>query len=275
VVVFWLVMMTALVRVELYPHARLLPVSTTEVLDKVFHAPEPINLDVFYRDAAIGSIRVDMEPTVLISTNADQTLQHTGAYKVTGNLRLKTIVFGAPTTVTIRLASAIFDSKYAMKSYDVHTAIGESHTDIKGDNDERVVDLSYGIGAERQSRHLAYDELAGQDFFSALNMNGLPGFPAFSGGGLLGGGSSSAMAKDLLSRVDIQAYHDHLGDLPAYVVEIKMDQSLNLWAKIWVDQQGGVQQIDTSLGLQLRRSDGTVMIDHMFDRGPRRHHDPH
>lgn len=279
VVAFWAVMMVSLIRVELYPHAQLMAVTPTEVIDKVFHSTDPVHLDVIYRGTRIGSMRLDIEPVLGTSTNNGQTaIVRTGSFKVTGNLLLNMIVFGTPSRLQIRLDSAVFDSKYAIKSYDVHTLIGESRTDIKGDNDERVLDLSYGVGTERQNRHLAYDDLAGKDVFSALGITGMQGLPSFGGASLLGGGSSGKMAKNLADRIEVHAYRDKLktahGELPAYLVEIKMDQSLNLWAKLWVDQQGAILQMETSMGLLLRSgslgADGTL-TDRTFERGPRRH----
>ena len=81
----------------------------------------------------------------------------------------------------------------------------------------------------------------------------------------------------------MHAYRDQYksarGEQSAYLVEANLDKSLNMWAKLWVDEQGGILLVDTSLGLTLRSYNDGVnshgSVDRSMERIPRKQHDPH
>src|SRR2546422_4501459 len=91
VVVFWLTMMVALVRLEFYPRAAPLgEMSTKRVLQKVFANREPARLNVYYNKESIGFCKIEIAP--LATGDAGPTVVLTGepgAYLVQTDLRMK------------------------------------------------------------------------------------------------------------------------------------------------------------------------------------------
>ena len=208
-----------------------------------------------------------------------ETASNVESYSVQGNLLVNLIVFGSPSRMHLRLDS-VFDKKYDMKKFDLQSEIGDARAQIHGDNATRQLDLSYGFGNERQSRRFSYDELGSQNVISALGLPGLPGLSALGALGPLACHPRPVVRPgNPSSPLTVHTYFDSLptaqGPRRAYLMEITMENSLNVWAKVWVDEKGGILLVDTSMGLSMRSTDGLGVdgletTDRTFERAPRK-----
>src|SRR5216684_1573779 len=89
VIAFWAGMMTALVRVEVYPAPTVLQSYSTErVLKKVFSNPEPVRMNVYYNENHIGFFKIFIEPPTVGDNAAGESTAGPGeeSYKVTSEL---------------------------------------------------------------------------------------------------------------------------------------------------------------------------------------------
>jgi hypothetical protein len=56
-----------------------------------------------------------------------------------------------------------------------------------------------------------------------------------------------------------------------YLVQTVWDEALNLWAKMWIDEEGNVLRVDTSLGIALRSDrvdfgESRPVVDRLFEQ---------
>jgi hypothetical protein len=272
VVAFWAVMMAALVRVEFFPReSRLIPVSTAQILERVFQNRTVTHLDVIYQNSKIGSVN-NLEFTPLLSEVAGA--KPTG-YEVTGDVWLNLVIFGAPSRLRLRPVKLHFDSQYELTDFHVRTGFGESHAEINGDNTTKQLTVSYDFGEGRQSRQVGYAELGNGSALAALGVPGLQGMPGLGAMGLLGGGSPAAAVQSLTSKIQNRAYYDYLtiGDMPQrmFLVHTQLDNGLGIWVKTWIDEQGNILRLESSLGLTLVSSaiNTEKVVDRTFERIPR------
>lgn len=279
VVVFWAVMMTALVRVEFFPReSRLLPVSLTQIRDRVFKNRNPARLDIVYQNAKIGSINnlefvpLTVTNTVLIETGTDAP----AAYRVTGDVWVNLVIFGAPSRLRLRPIQLEFDRKFELKEFHLQTALGESRAEINGDNAAKELTVSYDLGEGRQTRRVGYADLGNGSALTALGLPGLPSLPGVGALGVLGGGSPAKAIQTMASRLKTLAYFDTIAiggnDQRAFLVDVKMDQGLGIGAKAWIDEQGNILKVETSFGISFLSSaiNTDKLIDRTFERPVRK-----
>src|SRR5271170_1143185 len=99
VIAFWAAMMTALVRVEVFPQPTTIETFSTErVMKKVFSNPEPLSLDVYYNSSNhIGHCTVEIQPEMSDKTGSGSgpTPKVVG-YKVSSDLKVRLSAFGMP-----------------------------------------------------------------------------------------------------------------------------------------------------------------------------------
>jgi hypothetical protein len=282
VITFWLVMMAALVRVEFFPReSRLLPLSTEQVLAQIVKNSEPARLDVIYQDQKIGSCRVGIAPLAeveALEALPENSSTKPGAYLVDGSLTLNLFVFGTPSR--FRLSGKLrFDAKYELKRFDLQSHVGASQFAVAGNAETKQVQLRYNTGEGLEERALNYGETgASANLIQAMGLPGLPSIPGFGGWPV---GHSDQLVQQTLSRAVTRAYRDTIQinglDQRVYLVHTRFDEGLNLWSKIWIDEEGNVLKVDTSFGLTLV-SDRVDFGDHrqIVDRlhhWPRPSHD--
>jgi len=131
VIAFWAGMMTALVRVDVYPTAAPLEsYSTDRVLRKVFSNPEPVRLNVYYIENRvehpIGFFKISIEPPKL-GNNPDgesATGPEEGTYKVTSELRMRLVPFGLPSQLLVK-GQSDFNKKLELESFNFVTTLGD------------------------------------------------------------------------------------------------------------------------------------------------------
>ncbi len=236
IVAFWVVMMAALVRVEFFPSpSRLATASTYQVLRKVFSNPEPANMTVYYKDEHLGTCNVT------ITTNSSGALT---AYDVSAELKVWLNVFGASSFLHVR-AKPKFDARFNLKTFDLETKVAGSHLVIKDNQEARQLDVTVDTGDGPQERQVKYEEVNGAVLLNALGLPGLPG---------LGGLVLSSTSTNLF-RQSTHAYHGRLTiaglSQQAYLIESKLDRDGAIWSKIWVDDQGTILRVETSMGLRM------------------------
>lgn len=250
VVAFWVVMMAALVRVEFFPApTRLTSVPMEQVARRLFANAETQRLHVCYQGKPIGSCQLSVVPRAsLNSTDPAVASAKPAAYWVEIDTRLRLEILGVPSQFKLH-SEARFDQRYELRNYKLTTAVGESHVDIHGDNDAKKLAMDFDLGDGPQSKQFDYAQLNNP---AALESLGVPGLPSLAGMALLSGSSKST---GQLMPV-IHAYDDHIEiggtRQHAYLVECKSDQNPGLWAKAWIDDEGNVLKVETSLGLTLK-----------------------
>lgn len=275
VIVFWAVMMTALVRVEFFPReSRLVPVSTAQIFDKVFKNRTTANLDIIYQNAKIGSVN-NLEFITLETGPETVPTQITG-YEVHGDVWLNLVIFGAPSRLRLRPIKLLFDPKFDLKEFHLRTGFGESRADINGDNTTKQLTVTYDIGEGQQSRQVGYADLGNGSALTALGLPGLQSVPGLGALSLLGGSSPAKTMQTLASRLQTRAYYDFItigsSEQRAYLINVSMEQGLGIWGKAWIDEQGNLLKVETSLGLSLLSSaiNTEKLVDRTFERAPKK-----
>lgn len=253
IVAFWLVMMAALVRVEIFPSAtKLTAIPINRVLRKLCENNETQSLKVLYQGNEIGFSTVEIIPLASSSAKVGETYTgEPGGYQVKAGLGLDLNVFGTPSKFQLNTDSR-FDAQYELKDYRVRTMVGASQVEINGENEARKITMTYDVGDGPKRRQLDYDQLTGPGALEAL---GLPGLTGIAGLALPMNVAGKTGDPTSLQPV-IHAYEDHLTiggiNQHTYLIECRSEANPAYWAKIWVDDQGTILIIDTSIGMMLR-----------------------
>ncbi len=248
IVVFWVGMMTALVRVELFPDTgRVGDVPPEIILRKIFTLGEDTRLNVSYQGRNIGFCRIEIEP---LASDHDSALAADG-YRVRSDLTLALELMGAQSH--LRLAGdSLFNTDYEIESFRLKTEIGEGRVDVRGDSQSNLVTVDFEFGDIRDRRVFNFDQIQGAGLASAMGLPGLANFSFLGGGGMPGTfGSGSGAAEAIMGSTTIHLAELRVGSLilKSYLVESRLDQ--NLWARIWVSERGEVLKVDTSFGLSM------------------------
>jgi hypothetical protein len=272
VIAFWAAMMTALVRVEVFPK----PVadetiSTWRVLKKMFSNPEPVRLDVYYKTYRIGRCRIAIQPLPEEKRGNDLPAgQERGGYEVRSDLYLRLWVFGIPSRLTL-LGESAFNRKLELERFEFKTTIGDGgegdgHINISGDDRTKKVRVKYDFGDSSNGRSFDFDQIKGAGFASAFGLPGMANFNLLGGGGLPG-----SLAAEPRSRPVTTTHFDRLeiagNSLTVYVMDSRIDDQT--WTRMWVDESGQVLKVVTSLGLEMR-SDLLLGTDDQVNQAVRR-----
>ena len=274
VIAFWAAMMTALLRVEVFPKPSVdETISTQRVLKKLFSNPEPVNLHVYYKTYRIGKCRINIQPQTEGKRGEDLPAgQGLGGYDVSSKLWVRLWVFGIPSKLSLEGTSA-FSKKLELERFKFETTIGDGgdsdgHINIRGDDRTKKVQVECDFGDSSNRRSFDFDQIKGAGFASAFGLPGMANFSFLGGGGLPG-----SLAAEPRSRPVTTTYLDRLdiaGNSQAvYLMYSKIDDQM--WTKMWVDDSGQVLKVVTSLGLEMR-SDLPYGIDEPVNRAVRRGH---
>jgi hypothetical protein len=252
VVAFWVAMMTALVRVEIFPKPTTFQTFPNEsILKKIFANPDPARLDVYYHKVAIGFCSINIQPQLndrLVKRL--QPGQEPDSYEVTTDLKMNLSMFGAQTRLYLS-GKSDFNPKLELDGFDIVTTFGDSRVDIKGSDLTKKVKMIFSYDGIHDERTFDFDQIKSAGFASAFGMPGL-GNLGFLGGmsGPLAASSGSGQAA---ARPVTVTYFDRLeiaGDSQrVYLIDSKIDDQM--WTKIWVDDSGQVLKVTTSLGLEM------------------------
>ncbi len=259
VVVFWLTMMAALVRMEFFPApTRLAAVPADEVLRRLFDNHEKQDFRVLYQGSEIGQSSLEIIPVTSTAANpGSPLLREPRAYKVRADVKLNLNVFGTPSKFHL-LSESRFDARYELKDYLLRTTVGESRVEIEGKDETKTITMKYDMGDGERVRSFGYGELAGPGALAAL------GVPELSG--LSGLAMPSPAGQNPALRPLIRTYEDRLNiggvSQHAFLVDCRSEENPAYWAKIWLDDQGNVLVLETSVGLTMRN----VTIDGVADR---------
>ncbi len=265
VIAFWAAMMTALVRVEVFPQPTTIETfSTDRVMRKVFSNPEPVSLDVYYNSSNhIGHCTIEIQPQLGEKTGDESgPTPKVAGYKVTSDLKVRLTAFGMPSRLVL-VGESIFNRKLELERFHFSTVIGEGrngasgsedgHVNIIGDDHTKSVQVAFDFGDFHDERLFDFDQVKGAGFANAFGFPGMANFSFLGGGGLPSGlGVSSdgvahaqPMTTTSMDRLEIA------GNLQrVYLVFSKIDDQM--WTKIWVDESGQVLKVITSMGLEMR-----------------------
>ena len=263
VVAFWLTMMAALVRVEMFPSpSKLLPVPVNLVLRKLFENNELQRLKVLYQGKDIGQSTIEITPLASPAAKPNTPFEgQPGGYQVKAGVTLDLNVFGTPSKFHLGTDSR-FDMSYEITDYHISTRVGASGVEINGTNATKKLTLTYDVGDGKQTRHLDYDEISSPGGLDALGLPGLSGLANFA----LPAGTPGQDGHATNLQPAIRAYDDHLtlGGISqhAYLVDCRSELNPAYWIKIWIDDQGSVLVIETSVGIAMR----STSIDSVADK---------
>ena len=275
VVAFWLVMMAALVRVELFPSAtQLTEVPLDRVLHKLCENNETQNLRVYYQGNEIGMSTIEITPLASPVAKVGEPFSgDPGGYQVKAGLGLDLNVFGTPSKFHLTTDSR-FDTRFELKDYRVRTMVGASQVEINGESETRTVTMTYDLGDGPRRRQMGYDQLTGPGALEALGLPGLTGLA-----GVAMPGATTGKPSDPASlHPAIRAYDDRLsiGGISQHVflVECRSESNPPYWVKIWLDDQGTILIIDSSIGMKLRARAIDNVTDNIIDHSEPSHTRP-
>jgi hypothetical protein len=263
VVAFWVVMMAALARVEFFPSpTQLTTVPVNRVLRKLFDSTEPQSLKVLYQGNEIGLATIEFTPLASPTAKPSEPLNGApGGYYLKASLSLDLNIFGAPSRFHLNTDSR-FDARYEIKDYRIRTMLGASQVEINGRNDARKVTMTYDIGDGPQRKEYDYDQLTRPGALTDLGMPALSGLAQLAmpvGRTGMSGGPAD------LGPV-IQAYDDRItvGGISqhTYLIDCRAQANPTYWMKCWIDDQGTILVLETSVGVTMRASS----IDSFADR---------
>jgi hypothetical protein len=259
VVAFWLTMMGALVRMEFFPApTRLAAVPTEEVLRRLFDNHEKQDFRMLYQGNEIGQSTLEIIPLTSIAPNdGSPVAREPRAYKVRADVKLNLNVFGTPSRFHL-FSESRFDTRYELKDYLLRTTVGESRVEIEGRDETKTVTMKYDMGDGERVRSFGYGELTRPGAWAAL---GVPELSGLSGLALPSGAGQSPSLRPLIrayeDRLDIGGVSQH-----AFLVDCRSEENPAYWAKIWLDDQGNVLVVETSVGLTMRN----MTIDGVAER---------
>jgi hypothetical protein len=265
VIAFWAAMMTALVRVEVFPQPTSIETFSTErIMRRVFSNPEPVSLDVYYNASNhIGHCTIGIQPQVSDKTGDEcGPASNVVGYKVTSELTVRLSAFGMPSRLALS-GESVFNGKLELEHFWFTTVIGEGRAGTDGMGDGRVtvigddrtkkVQVAFDFGDFHDERLFDFNQVKGAGFANAFGLPGMANFSFLGGGGLPSGlgvtsdGSAHAQPTTSMSldRLEIA------GNLQrVYLVYCKIDDQM--WTKIWVDESGQILKVLTSMGLEMR-----------------------
>lgn len=254
IVAFWLTMMVALVRTEMWPQSSLNAVSQEEIMRKVFAHDAPARLNIFYRGQEIGYCRVDVEPQYAAVDAAAQTETRVPSrFQVRTDVKIKLTPFRVASTLHLRGASE-FSARYELERFDLNTLIADSIIRVRGDQQSGKVKVDFRAGDREDHREFDFKQLQGAGLASAVGLPGLANFSFLGGGGMPtafgAGGDRPATATMTTTR----AFRDHLkiGGSKIRAYQVASEFGDGMWMKMWIDEESGsVLKVDTSIGLKM------------------------
>jgi hypothetical protein len=274
VVAFWVAMMAALVRMEIFPKPTVLETFPNDrILKKIFANPEPARLDVYYQKSkiSIGFCSISIQPR-LNDRLAEQLQpgQEPDSYEVLTDLKMNLSVFGEPTRLYLSGKSE-FNPKMELNEFDILTTVGDSRVNISGNDLTKKVKVVFNYDGIHDERSFDFDQVKGAGFANAFGVPGL-GNLGFLGGGMPVSRTVSSESGQAATRPVTITYFDRLdiaGDSQrVYLIDSKIDDQM--WTKIWVDDSGQVLKVTTSLGLEMLSAGLTEGTDYQTGRPLRR-----
>jgi hypothetical protein len=265
VIAFWAAMMTALVRIEVFPQpTEIGTVSAERIMRKVFSNPEPVSLDVYYNTSNhIGHCTIEIQPQTSDEPGDEcGTAPNLVGYKVASELNVGLWAFGMPSRLALS-GESIFDKNLELERFWFTTVIGEGRAgaaavgdgriNVIGDDRTKKVQVAFTFGDIHDERLYDFNEIKGAGFANAFGLPGMANVSFFGGGGLPSG-LAAASDEGAHPQPTMTVSIDHLEVagyvLRVYLVDSKIDDQM--WTKIWVDESGRVLKVVTSMGLEMR-----------------------
>ncbi len=255
IVVFWVAMMTALVRVEFFPQPLELDrYPTRRVLKKIFANPAPARLNVYYRGAPVGLCQIDIHPK--LNGEPAETLlpgQQPDAYEVTSMLQMTLSVFGMPSRLVLRGRST-FNADLDLEDFHMTTGMNGGRVTVTGDHVTKKVNVVLDFGDVHDERTFDFNQIQGVGFASAFGMPGLASVSLTGDGGSPRSADAVGVSDSSHPRAMTATYFDRLevagSRLRVFLIYSKVNEQV--WTKIWVSETDGeVLKVSTSLGLEM------------------------
>jgi hypothetical protein len=266
VVVFWLVMMTLLVRQEFFPSdGETITVSPKIVVARVFNNDDPSTLKVYFEGNEVGSARFHVKTIEKDSLGSFPAERRDAAsrskYDLSVELSMKLTLMETATQFHIATIM-MFDENYERTWYSFRFRSGERYVQMERDMASPLLTLKIKEGALPVTHVINVGMDDPKESGSQLNLLGLDadtimGMMAGELGTPTGGAPKTKITTSQTSlRIAGQM-------VPAYLVHLR--HSENVWFKIWIGRQGQVLLVDTSINL-LMLADGLRLNEVLRDR---------
>jgi hypothetical protein len=255
IVAFWLVMMSLLIRSELFhiaPLAYSVPLET--VMQKMFEGEEPSDLTIYHQGNVVGSCSLQIKK------------DNTGSvplYRVNSHLKLDFEVFGR----SLRLNSSTdsyFDRRYQMTRFSSQTTTGDSKVEAAGDLESREVVVKFSLGNVEETHRIPFATLENMGPSGAMGLLGMGGLQLPSDG-RLDPARSSLMAAMPSGRGPVTTVQEHRlmvekEPLQTFLVHTTYDESV--WSKVYVSPQGEILKVETSFGVTMLAAPLAATVNH-------------
>ncbi|HUJ10626.1 MAG TPA: hypothetical protein VL171_11425 [Verrucomicrobiae bacterium] len=251
VVAFWVAMMAALVRVEIFPKPTVLGRCPTEqVLRKILANPNPNRLKIYRGKPigeSIGTCTIAIHPKLRGMDLGPG--QEPDSYEITSDLRMRLPLYGV--VFWFLSGKSTFNRQLELETFDVtmQTRRGGDSFRIVGDDAKKKVTVKLDLGDFTDERTFDYNEIQGLGLASGL---GLPGLAL----GLSNGHREqpSTLQSGLRPTVVTCSYFDRLeiagSPQRVYLIDSKIGDQF--WLKLWVSEADGeVLKVSTSLGFEM------------------------
>lgn len=266
IIVFWLVMMTLLVRQEFFPSQDdAIPVAPRIVVARVFNNDDPSSLKVYYEGSEAGSARFHVkiiEPEVA----AGYPLERRDAavrskYELSVELTMKLTLMDTPTQFHIA-TMMMFDEDYERTWYSFRFRSGDRWVQMERDMASPLLTLKIKEGAIPMTHTINVGMDNPKESGSQLSLLGLDAdtIMGMMAGELGAPTGDTPKTKLTTSQTSLRIAGQMV---PAYLVHLR--HSENVWFKIWIGRQGQILLVDSSINL-LMLADGLRLNEVLRDR---------
>jgi hypothetical protein len=244
IIIFWVVMMSALVRLE-YTGKMVAfeTVPTSRVAEKILNHPSPGRLNILSvgqdRTNWIGYCYLDVVKLATFTPlrAAGETERHCG-YQLQGNARMDVAVLGWASRWHLT-ANGLLGLRGTVKEFDLRAEIGDGWVEVRSP-DARQVEVVIELGEVHEHRTFNLQEFRGAGLAGAFGMPGIAG---------LGLKPTGIRSSQPTWQVGYERLTGRLGTQRAYAVEYRLDA--NLWIRAWVSEVGEILRVETPWGVTL------------------------
>ncbi|GEM_PF-3351601 len=266
VIVFWLMMMTLLVRHEFFPSENeTIPVAPQIVVARVFNNDDPSTLKVYFEGEEAGSARFQVkliEPATIAGYPTDRRdAAARSRYDLSAELTMKLTLMDTPTQFHIATLM-LFDENYERTWYSFRFRSGDRWVQMERDMASPLLQLKIKEGAVPISHTINVGLENPRESGSQLNLLGLDADTIM---GMMSNAVGKPSGETPQTKISTSQTSLRIAGqmVPAYLVHLRHSETV--WFKIWIGRQGQVLLVDSSINL-LMLADGLRLHEVLRDR---------
>jgi len=235
---FWIVMVTLLIRSEYFPeHASLYRLPVSYVGKKIFTSDTGSDLAVYYKDTFVGRVQIEPSPP-------NQNL-------LKGNVKLDWPVLGQAYRGEAFFA-ILFNPRLDVDQFSLTSKSDDASLVIEGSRLADRIEANLNINQSRVTRRFTWSELEKQNYEGALTgLNEQAGMPQLPPAMLAG-------TAQRLRWFAASANLNRNGEkIDALLIATEGDR--DYWVKIWVTPSGEILLVQTSPSIGIRLENKALM----------------